>query len=345
MFRLLNHYLHKVPSGRFYTFLSKRINKTNIGMIVSLHSVSNESDVARGSLNDFIEISADKLEKIIIDFKKMGVMFVTLQELENALENNNAFSKPVVHFSFDDGYRNNYLNAFPVLKKYGIPFSIFIVSDFMNNAEPFLWWYMAESIIRNKQVIEFGKYHFNITADMHNRTSPEALFIQLRDFLLENIDSDREYLEAIIRSKSRGFKMPETLSWNEMNEMIASGLCEAGVHTKTHARSSKLTEAETEYEIVTCREAIFANTGVQSKWFAYSYGSKEDIGNKNMLRRVMKKAGIEMALTTNCYELNMQSDRYFLPRIFLNNSTSIYTLKTRLNGSYQRSLAQEGISD
>ena len=315
-------------------------------MIVSLHSITQAHDAAKGSLNDFIELTADRLEKIITDLQKMNVQFVTLQELENALSEKKAFSKPVVHFSFDDGYRNNYQQAYPILKKYNIPFSIFIVSDFMNNTQPFLWWYLAEHIITHKQAIRFDKYDFRITADMYSRNDAGTLFVQLRDFLLEHIDEDREYLEITLRSQcDDDYTVPETLSWGELNEMIASGLCEPGIHTKTHARSSKLTEAQTEYEILTCQEALFSNTGIRSKWFAYSYGGSKDLGSTDMLRRVMKKCGIGLALTTICSELTIASDRYFLPRLFLNNSTSIYTLKTRLNGSYQRSRPQEGPSD
>jgi peptidoglycan/xylan/chitin deacetylase (PgdA/CDA1 family) len=318
------------------------INKNNIGMIVSLHSIREKTTSHWGGLNQFIELTPANFEQIIKDLKNLNVRFLSLEELETALAEKGKFSKPLVHFSFDDGYRDNFQYAFPVLKKYGIPFSIFVVSDFINNSQPFLWWYMVDHIISQNKPIIFDKYNFGITANMYNKNSKEELFELLRNFLLDHVDENREYFEAILRSQCNDYKnLPETLCWDELNEMVASGLCELGVHTKTHARSVKLSEEQMEQEVVNCMDAIFKHTGVISKWFAYPYGGISDIGERDTITRMMKRSGIKLGLTTISNELRVDSNRYFLPRIFLNNSSNLYTLKTRLNGSYQRSRVQD----
>src|ERR1043166_6805506 len=55
--------------------------------------------------------------------------FVSLDELGSHLESGAAFDKPVVAITFDDGYRDVYEHAFPLLKRKGIPAAIFVVSD------------------------------------------------------------------------------------------------------------------------------------------------------------------------------------------------------------------------
>ncbi|MFT3980974.1 MAG: polysaccharide deacetylase family protein [Ferruginibacter sp.] len=338
MFNFIRHYLHKIPSGRFYTYFSSKINRTNIGMIVSLHSITRGNAVKNSSFNQFIELSDTNLEKNIIALKKLGVQFVRLSELEAVFTENKKFRKPVVHLSFDDGYRDNYELAFPILKKHNIPFSIFVVSDFMNNPAPFLWWYIADQLVTAKKNLSFDKYDFHISAETYRQQQQAGVFARLRDFLLEHIDEDRAYFETILRNAvGSNDNIPATLSWDQLNEMIASGLCEAGIHTKTHARFKKFSRQQMEYEIITCRDVIYQHTGIKPDWFAYSYGGIRDLADKEDIKAVMQHCDIRLALCTVSGELNEQSNPYLLPRVFLNDASTTYTLKTRLNGSYQRS--------
>jgi len=52
---------------------------------------------------------------------------VTLKELVDIIRSKKKFPPKTVAITFDDGYENNYLEAFPVIKKYGIPITIFMV--------------------------------------------------------------------------------------------------------------------------------------------------------------------------------------------------------------------------
>jgi len=127
------------------------------------------------------------------------------------------------------------------------------------------------------------------------------------------------------------------LGWKQINEMVSSGLCELGVHTKDHSRFANLTTSERLSQIKHCKKEIFMNTGVDATYFAYPYGSKADIGSTDDLEEIMIECGIELAFTTIPGELNNLSSKLLMPRVFLNDNANPYTLKTRLNGSYQRS--------
>ncbi len=331
--------LNKFSSIAFFNaFL--RNNKSNKGFIIALHRVISPLD-NESEFNNFIEIYSSKLEEIIISLKKLEAKFVSLKELNSILNQKVSLSYPLVHLSFDDGYLDNYSCAFEILKKHNVCFSIFIASDFIDKKVPFVWWYIAEYIIKNEIPVAFEKYDFSITEESYRRDSKPKYFELLRIFLFNNIDSDRKYFEEKLLNYIPAYQkctVPEMLGWEQINEMIGSGLCEPGVHTKNHPSFKYLTSEEKCNQIKYCQNEIFINTGIHSKYFAYPYGSKNDIGNTIDLKEIMRNCEIDLAFTTIPGELNHNSSKVLLPRIILNNKASMYTLKSRLSGSYQRSI-------
>ena len=55
----------------------------------------------------------------------------------------------------DDGYLDNYENAYPIFKKHQIPFAIFVATDFPDK-KAVLWWYVIEELILNSTEIQLS---------------------------------------------------------------------------------------------------------------------------------------------------------------------------------------------
>lgn len=330
------HLLHKIPSQKFFQFYFNNFNATNCGAIISLHrTVKRENK--KPHANDFIEISPGHLEQVILQLKSLQSRFVTLKELEK-LKSEKQTDKPVVHFSFDDGYADNFTEAFEILQKHNIPFSIFLVSSYISNDKPFLWWYALQNLIESRRSLDFSKYGFTVTGADYSKHPSAVIFERARKFIIDHIDADPDYFkEQFAAATCTGDKpLPKTLSWKMVNTMLDSGLCEIGAHTRTHARFATLSSSQKKEEIAACRKDIEANTGRNVTSFAYPYGGYEDIGDPEGISDIMQESGIAMAFTTEQKELNIDSDPFLLPRVFLNNSSTFYTLKTMLTGAYQR---------
>lgn len=58
---------------------------------------------------------------------------IPLTELVSNIKNNKKNPKGSIIITFDDGYKNNYVNAYPVLKKYNMPFTIFLATDYIGH--------------------------------------------------------------------------------------------------------------------------------------------------------------------------------------------------------------------
>ncbi|MDP2927670.1 MAG: polysaccharide deacetylase family protein [Candidatus Omnitrophota bacterium] len=91
--------------------------------------------------------------------KKNGYEVITLDELVRSIKDKKSFKRNKIVITIDDGYKDNFQYAYPVLKKFGFPATIFLVTDYIGKG--FLNW--DEVIAMSKDNIAFGghtKTHF-----------------------------------------------------------------------------------------------------------------------------------------------------------------------------------------
>ena len=71
---------------------------------------------------------------------------ITPQEMYAALVEGAELPENPVLITFDDGYLDNYTNAYPILKKYGLKATMFVITGFMDRGQPgyFTWGQAAE---------------------------------------------------------------------------------------------------------------------------------------------------------------------------------------------------------
>jgi peptidoglycan/xylan/chitin deacetylase (PgdA/CDA1 family) len=72
-----------------------------------------------------------KFERQISYLKRKGFEFYTASELIKFYLANGEFPPRAIAITFDDGWKDNYVNAFPVLKKYGVKATIFLIPAFI----------------------------------------------------------------------------------------------------------------------------------------------------------------------------------------------------------------------
>ena len=122
---------------------------------------------------------------------------VSLYDIYNALATGAPLpSKPVV-ITFDDGYRDAYTNAYPLLKKYHMTGTFFIVSDFINSGNSaYLTWDMVKEMSDGGMSIEsHSRWH----PDMRNRQN---------DFLVYQIMGPIEAITAYTGKRPHFFCYP-----------------------------------------------------------------------------------------------------------------------------------------
>ncbi len=75
-----------------------------------------------------------------------GYHTITSDELADHFEKGAPLPDKPVLITFDDGYIDNYKNAYPILQKYGLKGSIYIVTDYLNVYPNYLTWQIAKEM-------------------------------------------------------------------------------------------------------------------------------------------------------------------------------------------------------
>jgi peptidoglycan/xylan/chitin deacetylase (PgdA/CDA1 family) len=102
-------------------------------------------------------VSERSFEYQMAFMKRHGFKVISFEDLVTGITQGQQFSRNSVVVQFDDGYEDNYTYAFPILKKYGFPAIVFLVSDKVGTPG-FLTW---------DQIKEMEKYNF--IAGAHTR--------------------------------------------------------------------------------------------------------------------------------------------------------------------------------
>ena len=119
-----------------------------------------DADIYRRDLSVSPELFAAQLDRLLAE----GYMAVTLYQVMDALQRGAPLPEKPVVITFDDGYRDNYENAFPLLRARAMPATIFVVTDFIDEQRPeYLTWDMAREMLQNGIAIEsHGRNHASL---------------------------------------------------------------------------------------------------------------------------------------------------------------------------------------
>ncbi|ABR30244.1 polysaccharide deacetylase [Thermosipho melanesiensis] len=101
-----------------------------------------------------------ELEMHIKLVKKLGYSIWTLKDLEDYIYGNKKEENAVI-FTIDDGYITTYTKAFPIFKKYNVPFSVFLYFGGVGHSKEYLSWDMVKKMA--DYGVEFG--HHSVSHD------------------------------------------------------------------------------------------------------------------------------------------------------------------------------------
>lgn len=118
------------------------------------------------------------------------------------------------------------------------------------------------------------------------------------------------------RARARGADAWRAMTWDELEECVASGLVHVGAHGQKHLRGSRITPAEMREEAEESRAVLRRRLGEgAARAYAYPYGSTrlKDVSPEYV--EAVRGAGYELAVTTDLGLARSGDDLFRLPRI------------------------------
>ena len=168
--------------------------------------------------------------------------------------------------------------------------------DFINNDRAFNWPYIIEQIVLQHDRIELsdGRIFNSITL-----AEKEQTFRTLKS-ILQNISYQtfRNDVEQLFE-KYLPFEDDENLhlSWDEIREMVASGLCTIGGHTINHSSLAHILKEEMKEEIKGCKDVLESSLNQEINCFAYPFGSVSDVNS--LVMDVTKECGYQISFISH----------------------------------------------
>ncbi len=262
--------------------------------------------------------------RLHLSFLKTSFTIISLDELIKRLHAGEDISRCAV-LTFDDGWLDNYLYAFPILQEFNVPATIFLTSGFIGTPK----WFWPEEIGWTILAVYRGKVDITLLPDqLSHMLRKEHSKTQNADESIDRIVAEIKSWEARqrfsvtkkctqLRTETTGASNRLLMNWNEAREMVKSGLVDFGSHTVSHALLNQLQPGNVRQELIDSIAKIYKEIGVRTKLFAYPNGNYTP-----QTLTMLSESGITVAVTTKRSLLTENTSLLELPRIAVHEDVS-----------------------
>jgi peptidoglycan/xylan/chitin deacetylase (PgdA/CDA1 family) len=224
----------------------------------------------------------------------------TVLNLDEAVERIKTQDVPdhAVVVTFDDGYADNYIHAFPILRRLSIPATIFLPTDVIGTGRV-LWHDQVFSALSKSKVPLIEGFpengsRFSLETLQDRRHAQDAILRYIRSLDVSRRNHEIGRLFGLL-DFSMNLESPRVyLDWSEVKAMQSHGIG-FGSHTATHPILSLLSEAEAREEVLESKRLIEKNLGIRVKSFAYPSGRRQDFSETT--KALLRESGYECAVT------------------------------------------------
>jgi len=262
-------------------------------LVLNYHRIGNplECEFDR----NLFSASQETLEKQVRTFQSCCDL-ISPDDLETVLK---APRGKHILLTFDDGYRDNYDHAFPVLKACGASALFFIATGYVDNPRV-AWWSEIAWMIRNAQVsiIPAGKW-FDQPLPIAQGYPSQAIGQAVRKYWTLQENETEAYLDDLAQltgtprcAKSQAENL--WMNWEIIQEMHEASM-RFGGHTVNHPILAQIPASRQREEIVGCRDRLAEKLGTAPLSFGYPVGQAHMFTSET--KQILQEAGYRYAFS------------------------------------------------
>lgn len=241
--------------------------------------------------------------------------------------------------TFDDGYADNCMVALPILRRVGLPATVFVATGYLDGGQ--MW---------NDTVIDVMRKAKGSTLDLSSLklgVYPVATLKERQDSL-NRLLGDLKYLEPAQRGSltvniaalANVDPSPNLMLTSEQVCQLADSGVTIGAHTVNHPILARVDERQARSEIIQSKQRLEALSGGAVKLFAYPNG-KPDTDYTATHVQIAREAGFAAAVSTGWGAATRGSDIFQIPRFTpWDRSGFRYALRLAQNMRHQVAVAR-----
>lgn len=294
-------------AGRCGGYQAARLLTASHPRILMYHRFSNQPSAGK--------VSRDRFREQVAYIRRF-YQPMTLSQLVQCVFESGDVPKNAIVITVDDGYRDFYDVAWPVLKEFDVPATLFVTTGFVNG-DLWLWpdqvtWLFSRAPVLDR-TITVGDFKLSTPAVHSNR--PET-WQSLVNYLLSITDAEK-HLAIRQLAEAWSLTLPNqapddfaACSWDQLRNMEEAGI-EIGGHTITHPSLGRVDQVQARHEIQGCLDMLNEQLGSRERTFCYPNGEPSDFSIE--LKGVVQSVGFSAAVAAFADSLEL-THRYSLRR-------------------------------
>ncbi len=218
-----------------------------------------------------------------------------------------------VAITFDDGYEDNYLYAAPVLRRYNLPWTVYVTTGYVDNDEVPWWDVMNDSVVScpEEQLKDVATW-LNVSSPSRSAIIKKVTRLH-KELSAQQAEEVRRQLAQRVSGTGNGrcavsHRRYRMMNWMQVQELSANGV-DIGGHTVTHPLLTKIPLDAARREAAESKKRIEEHIGKEVTGFAYPLGDfNADV------RRMVEACGYRHACSTVQGTNALGADVYALKR-------------------------------
>jgi peptidoglycan/xylan/chitin deacetylase (PgdA/CDA1 family) len=318
--------------------LARRLNRHRL-LVLTYHGVMQSTDGPDSWLNrNMVDTATFRWQ---MEYLAKTSTCMTLGQAVARLRHGTPLPPNSVAVTFDDGFRNNYTQAFPVLMDCGVPATIFLTTGHIGRGMQLLWTErvarlisgMKRPVVRLELGDEPRRWWVRSEAEREQASSE---ILKLLKRLPVGLREDRiaELVKQVEREEEpTSLERYEFLNWDDVRAMAAAGI-EFGSHTVHHPVLSTLDGRQRLEEVVRSKETIERELRQPCRVFSYPNGGVGDFGDTD--RRVLRQVGYTGAATQIPGFNDLATDPFAVRRVNIGRGHTRLVFTAQLSGLWQQ---------
>jgi peptidoglycan/xylan/chitin deacetylase (PgdA/CDA1 family) len=335
--------IHDLPRGRFGAYLrahylndkasaAQRFSM-GCGAIFMIQRVA-ALDASLASRGAIAETDPSMLEEMVSLVAALKLDVVSLAEMRRRLAEGDP--RRFICFTFDGAYRSVQDIVLPLFQKRGLPFAVYVATDFLDNgALP--WWLSLEALLTECDKLSLDMDGEREELRCRSRSEKLEAFTRLfRRLAKQDRQLSAALLEAAMRKQGidrRAAAERALLSRDEVRQLGQRGLVTVASQAGGAEPLSELSFDRARESVQHSLDALEAATGTRPRHFAFPGGSGAKVSARDV--RIVGDLGLDTAVTSIEGALWPEHKRELmsLPRIALDNDPATLVRALMLSGA------------